>query len=107
MNTVISVGSERIVSLRYTMKNAVGEVLADAAEQEPVKFLFGSGEILPGLESPLEGLRIGEKKSFSLSPETVPDLNETFHFDVIIDDIRPANDPESDAACGPGCDCYQ
>ena len=115
MSTITRVGIGTLVAIRYTMTNAAGEILADSREDEPVKFLFGSGEILPGLEGPLAGLRIGDQKSFSLSDEVVPGLNQTFYFDVIIDDVRWANEKEltstsapasnTSGHCGPGCDC--
>ena len=101
MDAVIEIGSRRIVAMRYTMKNAAGEILANTLEEGPVRFLFGSGEILPALEYPLTGLKIGEQKSFSLSPEAIPEFGQTIHFDVVIDDIQWAAGNE----CGPGCDC--
>lgn len=113
MKTKIRVGSGRIVAMRYIMKNSEGAVLADTRKEPPVEFRYGSGEILPGLEGPLTGLKIGEQKTFSLSPESVPGLNQTFYFDVIIDDVRwPARAEEKDSnianakeTCGPECDC--
>lgn len=99
-----------MVALRYTMKNASGEVLADTMEGEPAKFLYGSGEILPGLENFLTGLKIGDQKSFSVSGENTPGLNDAFHFDIVIDNIwwpenksLSASGGQSD--CGPDCAC--
>jgi FKBP-type peptidyl-prolyl cis-trans isomerase SlyD len=115
MKTLIRIGSGRVVAMRYRMKNSQGEVLINTLEGEPVTFLYGSGEILPGLEKPLSGLKIGEQKSFGLSAEAVPQFGQTMYFDVIIDDIRwPAgNDSPTIKStldntadiCGPGCDC--
>ena len=115
MNRLIRVGPHRIVTMRYLMKNSTEEVLVNIMEDEPVTFRFGSGEILPGLEQPLTGLKIGERKSFSLSPEMSPGLDQTFYFDVIIDDIRWISEgetkdvgtslPSNIDPCGPNCDC--
>jgi FKBP-type peptidyl-prolyl cis-trans isomerase SlyD len=115
MSNPMKVGPKRIVALRYRMKNAQGDLLADIMDDDPVCFLHGSGEIIPGLESMLTGLRTGEQKSFTISPETAPDLTGTYSVDVIIDDIRPATDVELAAQelslpvdhkdCGPGCCC--
>jgi FKBP-type peptidyl-prolyl cis-trans isomerase (trigger factor) len=102
--------------MRYIMKNSEGSVLANTLQEQPVEFRYGSGEILPGLEGPLTGLKIGEQKTFSLSPESVPGLNQTFYFDVIIDDVRWPSETEAQEVkdnllkpeqkdCGPGCDC--
>jgi FKBP-type peptidyl-prolyl cis-trans isomerase (trigger factor) len=110
MNTRIRVGSGRIVSIRYCMKNAAGELVVNNLQAEPVSFLFGSGDIFPGLEGPLKGLHIGERKSFSISPDTLPELQQTLFFDVIIDDIQWSQTAELQTempkgTCGPDCDC--
>jgi hypothetical protein len=114
MNSLIKVGPKTIVALRYRMKNAQGDLLADIMDDDPVCFLHGSGEILPGLESMLTGLRIGEQKIFTTSPDTTPGLAGTYSFEVIIHDIRWATDAElnqkaplvaSPNDCGAGCCC--
>ena len=114
MSIPVQVGPKTIVALRYRMKNAQGDLLADILDEDPVCFLYGSGEILPGLESMLTGLNIGEQKTFTTSPGTTPGLTGTYYFDVIIDDIRWATDTElnqkvplvaSPDDCGAGCCC--
>ncbi|MEX1241886.1 MAG: FKBP-type peptidyl-prolyl cis-trans isomerase [Cyclobacteriaceae bacterium] len=114
---MIRVGPQRVVAMRYIMKNSTEEVLVNTLEQEPVTFTFGSGKILPALEQPLTGLKIGEQKSFRLTPESSPGLDQTYYFDVIIDDIRWDNgdEPEPEDVgislqnsaddCGPDCNC--
>lgn len=107
---MLCVGPERLISLRYIMKNARQEVLVDNMEQNSVHFVYGSGDILPALERPLMGLKIGERKTFTVLPED-PGFDEIFHFDVIIDDIRlPTDERQKEASsptddCGPDCDC--
>ena len=81
----------------------------------PVSYLHGSGNILPALESCLEGLKKGDQKSISISNETNSELHDQFYFDVTIDDVRPALDEEVKKGkpvrlgeanqCGPGCCC--
>ena len=112
--SMIRVGPGRVVTMHYVMKNASAEILVSTLDKEPVTFMFGSGDILPGLEAPLAGLRIGEQKSFTL-PEATPGLDQTFYFDIIIEDVRwapapgsPTTEPpakEKQMDCGPGCDC--
>lgn len=110
---MLRVGPHRIIAIRYVMKNSREEVLVNTMAEEPVTFLFGTGEILPGLEAPLKGLKIGEEKRFSLSADS-PGLDQTLHFDVVIDDVRWAAEPgreaeklpdETGGACGPDCSC--
>ena len=108
MTTNIRVGAGRIISMRYTMKNSDGHVLT----QDAASFLYGSGEIMPALETPLTGLRKGEQKSFTLSPLDTAQLNETIHLSVIIDDVRWKPDVEEVITgrdeknnCRAGCGC--
>ena len=114
MNSMIKVGPKRIVVMRYRMKNSEGEILADIMNTDPVKFLFGSGEILPELEGTLTGLKIGEHKLFALSSEKNGDLNRSYHFDVVIDDIlwvseslneKPSPVSSQEKDCWPGGCC--
>ncbi|HEX8040645.1 MAG TPA: FKBP-type peptidyl-prolyl cis-trans isomerase [Chryseosolibacter sp.] len=105
MNPIIRVGANRVVALRYRMKNSAGETLVNTMESEPVKFVYGSGEILPALESALKGMKIGEQKNFTLP--AAHGLDQPFSFDVVIDDIcwiesEPATKGND---CGPGCAC--
>jgi FKBP-type peptidyl-prolyl cis-trans isomerase 2 len=107
MKKMIRVGLNRMVALRYTMRNSSGEIIANTMHKEAIRFIYGSGEIVSGLEEALNGLRVGEHRSFKVSEDTAPGLNGTFQFDVIIDDITWADEPKSRAAanCGPDCLC--
>jgi FKBP-type peptidyl-prolyl cis-trans isomerase SlyD len=98
-----------VVSLRYVMKNAEAEVMEDTMDAAPVQFVHGSGNILPGLESSLKGLKPGETKTLSISDER---LSGIFYFAVVIDHVRAASSreidtgkPALDSECGPGCCC--
>lgn len=111
MNKNLRVGSQRIVSIRYRMKNSEGQILIDTFQGEPVRFRYGSGEILAGLEGPLTGLKAGEHAHFSLRSETTPQLDQNYHLDVIVDDVSWATDSavptdaKEGVACEPGCNC--
>ena len=58
-----------VVGLAYTLKDEDGKVLDEASAQEPFLYLHGGGQIVPGLESGLEGLSVGEKKEVVVSAE--------------------------------------
>ena len=95
-----------IVSLRYIMKNNEGEEIENTIEGPPVKYLHGSGKILPQLEILLTGLKAGDKKLIAL------ELPDAFHFEVEIDDVRMATKDEIKTGkpvtirdCGPDCCC--
>jgi hypothetical protein len=107
MKKMIRVGLNRIVAMRYTMRNSSGEIIANTMDKEAVRFTYGSGQIAPGLEEALNGIKIGEQKSFTVSGDAAPGLPGTFGFDVIIDDVTWMDEPRSEAAynCGHNCVC--
>jgi len=58
-----------VVSLEYTLRLADGAVLDTSVGEPPVQFLQGRGNIIPGLERALYGMKVGETKEVVLSPE--------------------------------------
>jgi FKBP-type peptidyl-prolyl cis-trans isomerase SlyD len=50
-----------VVSLDYTLRLDNGEII-DASEQEPLEYLQGYNQIIPGLERALTGMKIGDSK---------------------------------------------
>lgn len=50
-----------VVSLQYTLTDSKGEVLESSVGEEPLAYLHGEGEIVPGLEKALEGQGMGFK----------------------------------------------
>jgi FKBP-type peptidyl-prolyl cis-trans isomerase SlyD len=59
----------KVVDLRYSLKNSQGELLDEADAADPFTYLHGAQQVVPGLESALEGLKIGDKKKVVVSPE--------------------------------------
>lgn len=57
-----------VVSMSYCLKNEKGIELDRADKSSPFSFLYGSGQMIPGLEKELEGLGIGDKKDVTVSP---------------------------------------
>ena len=62
-NTMVSI----IYELRET--NADGKILEELKEEKPLKFIFGSGKLLPAFEANLLSLSTGSSFSFNLSAE--------------------------------------
>lgn len=50
-----------VVSIHYTLTNAKGEVLDSSRGGDPLVYLQGSGNIIPGLEKALAGKQAGDK----------------------------------------------
>jgi len=63
------VGKNRVVSLHYTLKDENGELLDSSSGREPLDYLHGAGQIIPGLEDELEGREQGEEFSVVINPE--------------------------------------
>ena len=59
----------KVVSMSYCLKNTKGEELDRADTDKPLDYLHGGGNIVPGLENALEGLKIGDKKEVTVKPE--------------------------------------
>ena len=59
------------VTLAYTLRNDAGEVLdgSDLEDGEPIRYVHGYGMIVPGLESALAGLKVGDKKEVHVLPD--------------------------------------
>ena len=55
-----AIANNHVVSFHYTLTNAEGETL-DQSQGEPLAYLHGAGNIIPGLENALAGKTVGEK----------------------------------------------
>ncbi len=58
-----------VVGIHYTLKNDGGEVLDTSEEREPLEYLHGAHNIVPGLEKALTGLAIGADFDVVVEPE--------------------------------------
>ena len=58
-----------VVSIHYTLTNGDGEELDSSIGQDPLVYLHGAGNIIPGLESALAGGSAGDKLEVTVAPE--------------------------------------
>ena len=65
----MQIAQNSVVAFHYTLTNDAGEVLDSSEGREPLTYLHGAGNIIPGLEKELEGRAAGEKLNVSVSPE--------------------------------------
>lgn len=56
----MNIENDKVALFEYTLTNAEGEQL-DASEGNPLAYLHGHGNIIPGLEKELEGKKAGDK----------------------------------------------
>jgi len=57
-----------VVSMHYTLTDDSGEVLDTSRDREPLSYLHGHGNIIPGLEKALEGTGVGHKSKVTVAP---------------------------------------
>lgn len=57
-----------VVSFHYTLTNDRGEVLDSSDGGEPLAYLHGCGNIIPGLEKALAGRQAGDKLNVKVAP---------------------------------------
>jgi FKBP-type peptidyl-prolyl cis-trans isomerase SlyD len=57
----MQIDRDKVVTLKYTLTNQAGEVLDRSGDGEPLAYLHGQGNIIPGLEEALAGRRAGDK----------------------------------------------
>ncbi|WP_104202485.1 FKBP-type peptidyl-prolyl cis-trans isomerase [Billgrantia saliphila] len=65
----MQIAQNSVVKFHYTLTNDAGEVLDSSEGRQPLTYLHGAGNIIPGLEKQLEGHEVGEKLNVSVSPE--------------------------------------
>jgi len=58
----------RVVDLDYSLHLGDGEVVDRSEPGEPLTYLHGEGEIVPGLENALEGMEQGQQKQVVVAP---------------------------------------
>jgi len=64
----MKVADDVVVTLEYLLTLDDGEEIDRSDEQEPLQFLQGHGQIVPGLERELYGMRIGDAKQVTVEP---------------------------------------
>ncbi len=61
--------ADTVVTIDYTLTNNDGEVIDTSQGREPLVYLHGHGNIIPGLEQALEGKAEGEELQVKVEPE--------------------------------------
>lgn len=64
----MKIEKNKVVSINYTLKDDNGEVLDSSEGNEPLAYLHGQGNLIPGLESELEGKSEGDNFQTEIKP---------------------------------------
>jgi FKBP-type peptidyl-prolyl cis-trans isomerase SlyD len=65
----MNIAKDRVVYLHYTLKDESGREIESSRGEEPMTYLHGHRNIIPGLEEALEGTAAGDKLSVTVPPE--------------------------------------
>lgn len=65
----MQIKTDAVVSIHYTLTDKAGEVLDTSDGQEPLAYLHGRGNLIPGLEKELEGKEKSAKLNVTVQPE--------------------------------------
>jgi FKBP-type peptidyl-prolyl cis-trans isomerase SlyD len=58
--------ANKVISFHYTLTDSTGKTLDSSAGGEPLTFLEGAGQIIPGLETHLRAMKVGDKKNVTV-----------------------------------------
>jgi FKBP-type peptidyl-prolyl cis-trans isomerase SlyD len=64
----LKVADDVVVSLDYTLRLDDDEVVDTSEGREPLEYIHGHGNIIPGLERELEGMSVGEAREVVIEP---------------------------------------
>lgn len=63
----MNISNNCVASFHYTLTDSTGKVLDSSEGQEPLSYLHGAGNIIPGLEKALVGKVVGDKLNVSVA----------------------------------------
>jgi FKBP-type peptidyl-prolyl cis-trans isomerase SlyD len=107
MDTIL-VGKDTVVTFHYTLKNKDGEVLDTSEGSNPLVYLHGYSQIVPGLEDALVGKTSGVSLQVTVNPAegygerrdemviTLPRTQGNLPEDIEVDFIVELVSPEGD-----------
>jgi FKBP-type peptidyl-prolyl cis-trans isomerase SlyD len=74
----MKINAQAVASFHYTLKNDAGDTIDTSSNQEPLSYLHGANNIVPGLEKEMVGKSVGDKFSVVVSPaEGYGEYNES------------------------------
>ncbi len=65
----MQIAQNAVAAFHYTLTDDQDQVIDSSAGRDPLTYLHGSGQIVPGLEKQMEGRSVGDKFSVEVAPE--------------------------------------
>jgi FKBP-type peptidyl-prolyl cis-trans isomerase SlyD len=63
------ISQNKVASIHYTLTDNEGKILDSSAGREPLTYIHGTGNLIPGMEEGMEGKIKGDKFNLKVSPE--------------------------------------
>jgi FKBP-type peptidyl-prolyl cis-trans isomerase SlyD len=67
--TALAIAPDTVVTLSYVLLDSRGETVDRVSREEPLTYVHGYAQIVPGLERQIEGLHAGDKGSFEVDAD--------------------------------------
>ncbi len=79
----MQISQDSVVSIHYTLTNDAGDVLDSSSGGDPLAYLQGHGNLIPGLERELQGKQAGDKLKVRIAPaDAYGELDDSLVQDV-------------------------
>ena len=65
----MTIKTNSVVQFHYTLKDADGTLIETSSGRDPMAYLHGHNNIIPGLEAAMEGKNVGDSFSVTITPE--------------------------------------
>lgn len=65
----MNITKDTVVQFHYTLKDDKGELIESTEGKDPLAYLHGHSNIIPGLENALEGKAVGDRFSVTVEPQ--------------------------------------
>jgi len=73
----------KVVGIHYTLTDNEGKILDSSIGNQPLMYIQGNGNLIPGLENALEGKRKNDKLNVKVTPDQgYGEFDETMIFEV-------------------------
>ncbi len=95
----MAISENKVVSIIYQLRkdDAAGEIVEELSNENPLTFLYGSGNLLPKFEDHLSGLETGDAFQFLLeSNEAYGEMQENAIVDVPLDVFKVEGEVDND-----------
>ena len=103
------IGDNVVVSIHYKLTNSAGDVLDSSEGKEPLSYLHGAGNLIPGLEKALVGKAAEASLEVTVAPEEGYGVVQEGLIQVVplsafqgVDTIEPGMSFEAQSADGRG-----